>query len=243
MAVMSQGKEIVLVIPDLHIPFHHIDSFLFLKWIRDKYNPTEVVCLGDELDMHALSDYTHDPDGYSAGEELRRSLNEIKKLYEIFPKVKVCTSNHASRPFRRAYKHGIPRGYLKDYKDFLGAPEEWEWRDSWEIDGVQYFHGEGNSGAIAHIRAAIERCQSVVHGHIHSHAGLGYISSEKRVIFGFNVGCLIDNSAYAFAYGKSLGKKPIIGAGIIYKGVPMFIPMIQNRRGRWIKTKEGENNG
>lgn len=239
MSMIRPGKEVVLAIPDLQIPFHHKDALKFLIWLKNKYKPTMVVCLGDEVDMHALSDYDHDPDGYSAGTELRKSLEELKKIYKVFPKVKVVTSNHTSRPFRKAFKCGIPRAFLRDYHDFLEAPEGWEWRDSWEIDGVHYFHGEGYSGQTAHIKAAIARGRSVVHGHLHTNAGIHYIANSESLIFGFNAGCLIDSKAYAFAYSKHNANKPIIGAGVIIKGVPIFIPMLLNKKGRWIGNKRG----
>lgn len=239
MAMLRPGNETVLVIPDLQIPFHHKDALRFLTWLKKKHKPTQVVCIGDEVDMHAMSDYNPDPDGYAAGEELRKSINELKKFYAVFPKVKVTTSNHTARPFRRAFKFGIPRAFLRDYHDFLEAPPGWEWRDSWEIDGVHYFHGEGFSGQAGHIKAASSRGRSTVIGHLHSHAGIHYMANQESLIFGFNVGCLIDNNAYAFAYGKHAVNKPIIGAGLICKGVPVFIPMLLNKRGRWIKNNRG----
>lgn len=237
--MLVPGKHTVLVISDLQIPFQHPDALAFLKWLKRKYKPDEIVCIGDEVDMHALSDWDHDPDGMSAGDELKVSIEILKKLYRIFPKCKAVTSNHTARPFRRAFKHGIPKAFLKDYKEFLQAPSEWEWRDSWEIDGVRYFHGEGFSGATAHHKAALYSGKPCVHGHLHSHAGIHYLANEQELIFGFNVGCLIDRKAYAFAYGKTAPSKPIIGTGLVIKGVPIFIPMLLNSKGRWIKNNRG----
>jgi hypothetical protein len=41
------------------------------------------------------------------------------------------------------------------------------------------------------------------------------------------VGCGIDNSQYAFAYGKSFPKKPILGCGLVLDGgnIPVILPM------------------
>lgn len=38
----------ILFISDLHIPYHHPDSFAFLQHLKDKYKPTRVISLGDE---------------------------------------------------------------------------------------------------------------------------------------------------------------------------------------------------
>jgi len=224
----------VLSIPDLHCPFQHKDAFDFLIAVNKKYKPQLVISQGDEADMAAISNFDHDPEGLSAGDELKAALVELKKLYKIFPSVKVCTSNHTARPFRKAFKYGIPKAYLKDYNEFLQAPKGWEWRDYWEVDGIIYEHGEGFSGQPGALKAALANMQSTVIGHLHSYAGIQYSANSKHLIFGFNVGCLIDKDAYAFNYGKLIKSKPILGCGIIDNGIPEFIPMILNKKGRWV---------
>jgi len=183
--------------------------------------------------MHAISDWSSDPDGMSAGDELLAALRDMKKLYKAFPKVRVCTSNHTARPFRRAFKYGIPRAFLRDYADFLEAPKGWSWHSQIEIDGVKYEHGEGFSGRNGAIKAAEQNMQSTVIGHIHSYAGIQYSANPRFLIYGFNVGCLIDNHAYAFAYNKKFKQKPIIGCGVVIKGTPIFEAMKMDGRGRW----------
>ena len=64
----------VLAIPDLHCPFQHPDAFRFLRAVKNKYKPNQVVCLGDEIDAHALGRWTTDADGYSPGHELELLL-------------------------------------------------------------------------------------------------------------------------------------------------------------------------
>lgn len=224
----------VLVIPDTQYPFSHQDHIPFIKAVTRQYKPNLVVHLGDEIDAHALSNYDADPDGYSAGHEHTEALKDMQVLYKLFPDMMVCTSNHTARPFRKAYKHGIPKAFMKDYKEFMEAPKGWEWRDSWEIDGVIYEHGEGFSGRDGAIKCALGNMQSTTIGHLHSKAGIQWVANDKHLIFGFNVGCLIDKDAYAFAYGKKHKEKPILGVGIIDKGIPTYIPMLLNAKGRWV---------
>jgi hypothetical protein len=115
--------SIVLCVPDLHCPFEHIDALRFLKAVKKKYSPSKVVFLGDEMDAHAISDYDADPDGLSAGKELEKTIEHLQGFYKLFPRAMVCTSNHTARPFRAAYKYGIPKAFMKDYSDFLKAPK------------------------------------------------------------------------------------------------------------------------
>ncbi len=231
----NKGKIRVLAIPDFHAPFEHPDAVEFLKWAKKKYAPDVVVDLGDEIDFHALSDYDTDPDGYSPGHELDKAIEHLQELYNLFPNVKVCTSNHTARPFKRAYKSGIPKAFIRDYREFLKAPIGWEWADKHEVDGIIYEHGEGMSGNQGAIKAAVGNMQSTVIGHLHSDAGIQYLANDKHLIYGFNVGCLLDRHAYSAAYGKHMKKKPILGVGIIDKGIPTFIPMILSSNGRWVK--------
>ena len=59
---IPEDNSRVLIIPDMHIPYHHPDTIPFLTHLKKKYNPTRIVCAGDELDKHALSYHDHDPD-------------------------------------------------------------------------------------------------------------------------------------------------------------------------------------
>lgn len=232
---MRSNPSVVLSIPDLHCPFEHEDSVAFLKEVRKIYRPTEVVCLGDEADKHALGDYDTDPDGLTAGRELVKAIEHLQPIYKLFPEVMVCTSNHTARVYRRAFKSGIPRAYLKEYRDFMEAPNGWEWRDDWEVKGVIYEHGEGFTGREGAIKSALGNMQPTVIGHIHSFAGVQFSANKKHLIFGVNSGCLIDAKKYAFAYGKKQKSKPILGCSIIIDGLkPMFIPMLLNKFGRWV---------
>lgn len=223
----------VLAIPDLHMPFHHKDALKFLAAVKRKYKPNEVINMGDIEDWHSISMHDHDPDGMSPGEELKALRKAIKPLFTLFPKMKVCTSNHGSLPLRRAYKFGLPSELIKSYKDIIAAPKGWSIADSWEVDGVIYEHGEGFSGEAAAIKSAKANMQSTVIGHIHAFAGIQFSANSKHLIFGFNTGCLIDRHRYAFAYGKKLKAKPILGCGIIVHGVPTFIPMQLDSKGNW----------
>ncbi len=223
----------VLAIPDLHIPFHHRDAFKFLAAVKKKYTPQAVVNMGDLEDWHSISMHDHDPDGLSPGMELKALREGVKPLFKLFPKMLICTSNHGSLPLRRAFKFGLPSELIKSYKDILEMPDGWKIADNWEVDGVIYEHGEGFSGQQAAIKSANANMQSTVIGHIHAFAGIQYSANSRYLIFGFNVGCLIDRHKYAFAYGKKIKAKPILGCGIIKNGVPTFIPMKLNAKGSW----------
>ena len=213
-------KKNVLVIGDLHEPFcldgyleHCIETY-------NKYKCNEVVFIGDIIDNHASSYHETDPDGHSAGQELKMAIQRIKQWYSAFPKATVIIGNHDRLIMRKAYSSGLSKMWIKDYAEVLGTPG-WNFTDSIEIDNVLYIHGEGGTA-----RARVRRdLQSVVQGHLHSQAYIDWCVGAKFKLFGMQVGCGVDHRSYAMAYGKE-GPKPAIACGVILQGeVPINIMM------------------
>lgn len=217
----------VLVIGDLHIPFTHPKYLAFCKQIQKEYNCKTVVQIGDAVDNHAINYHEHDPDGYSSGEEVQKTLHEIQRWYKAFPNVLITMGSHDLLPYRKALTHGLSKEYIKNMSDLWKTPAGWVWDTKFIIDDVIYTHGTGMGGRYAHINRAKENMQSTVIGHLHTSAGVGYIASHNKLIFGMNVGCGIDIPAYAFAYQKDLAVRPIIGCGVVLNSGRMaqFIPM------------------
>jgi hypothetical protein len=211
----------------------HPDAYEFLKYASECLKPTKIVLLGDEVDQHALAQFDPDPDGYSAGHEAAAAREQLKPLFTLFPDAKICTSNHTERVYKRAYRAGIPRCYLKDYADWLGAPLGWHWDHKFTLDGVIYEHGEGVTGRQASEKKMLANMAKTVIGHIHAHAGVYFFNNGYTQIWGMNAGCLIDHSKYAFKYAKHSVHKPILGVGFVDCGEPHFYPMRLDNHKRW----------
>jgi hypothetical protein len=223
-----------LLVGDLHAPFMHRDAPAFLSAVKRQTRPDEVVLMGDVADLHALSRFTRSPAGYSAGHELAAAREQLAPLFDLFPVAKVCWGNHDRRVYDRAEEAGIPADAVRPMREILKHPAGWRWRDEWTVGGVVCEHGTGFSGKDAHLKAAAANMQPTAIGHIHAHAGVGYVGNRRHLIWGFNVGCLIDHRSYAFAYSKRSPAKPIIGVGLVEDGVPRFLPMRLRMGGRWV---------
>lgn len=233
---MFKGKEKVLVISDTQAPYHHRDAIPFLKSVNRLLKPTKVIHIGDVTDQHALSFHVRNPDLSSPEDEFKHAAKFLKELYKEFPKVTLLSSNHDSRIYRIAEKAGLPTRCLKPLLEILQAPKGWELRDSLEVDGVYYEHGDkGKGGSTAALAQAQDNMKSTVIGHFHSIFNINYFANPSKLIFGMNVGSLIDHHALAFNYAKHSKKKSILGCGAVIKGFPVLIPMMLNGRGRWIK--------
>jgi len=225
----------VLVISDLHIPYHHPDAFKFLETLKKKYKPDHVVNIGDELDMHAMSMHDSDPDLFSAGHELAAAISYIQQLEKIFPKMTIVHSNHSSMLFRRALKHGVPKGYLRDYNEYLGVSSNWKWVEDHTIDlsdGTRCFFTHGLSADV--LKVAMQYGYNVVQGHYHTKFLISYFSNPDALVWGMQCGSLINQKSMAFNYAKNFKTRFIVGTGMILNGQPKLFPMVLNKTGRWI---------
>ena len=213
-------KKNVLVIGDLHLPFC-LDNYLeHCVETYNKYKCDEVVFIGDIIDNHASSYHETDPDGHSAGQELKMAIQRIKQWYQAFPKATVIIGNHDRLIMRKAYSSGLSKMWIKDYAEVLGTPG-WNFTESIEIDDVLYIHGEGGTAR----QRARRDLQSVVQGHLHTQAYVDWVVGSKFKIFGCQVGCGIDHKTYAMTYAKEFAK-PAIGCAVILNGKTVFNEMM-----------------
>lgn len=216
----------ILFISDMHIPYNHPKLLPFLSGLKLKYNPTRIICLGDELDKHAMSFHDSDPDLASAGDELKRSLPIIKEVEKIFPVMDIIDSNHGSMVHRKAKHHGIPRHYIKSYNDVLGVGKGWKWHNDMTIDlpdGQKVYIHHGKSAEA--IKTSQAMSMSHVCGHFHEAFGVKYWANPNGLFFAVNAGCLIDDDSYAFCYNNVNLKRPIIGTCLIIDGKPVLEAM------------------
>lgn len=239
---ISKNFETILCISDLQMPFQHPDAFDFLRLVKSKYwvNNTKSVWinLGDEVDFHALGRWDPDPDGYSPGHETQKAQIGMQQLFEITDRyVHFCISNHTIRPWLKAHAAGLPQSFIKKIPDVLGAPKGVTWQQrilaSSGNQEVLFEHGENVSGQNAALRAARQNMKCTVIGHQHKNGGVFYDANFEGQFWAMNVGCLINQTSYAFNYAKKLRHKPTLGTGVIVEGVPHFIPMRFKKDGRW----------
>jgi hypothetical protein len=233
---MKHDNSVILLISDMHIPYQHPDTMDFLTLVKETYSPTRIVCVGDEVDKHAMSFHDSDPDLPSAGDELNKAIEQLQPLYKLFPKMDLVDSNHGSMVYRKGKHHGIPRKYLRDYGDILDAPSGWNWHNNLLIplptsQDMYVTHGISKNG----LKLAKEMGCNVVQGHYHTEFNIQYGSSPSQLYWSMQVGCSIDDKALAFHYNKTTAARPIIGHGIVINGHPMLLPMVLDRHNKWIK--------
>lgn len=240
MRLDATGRR-VLIIPDLHIPYEHPDSYKFLKEIKRKFLlPGDIIMnLGDEVDNHAISFHDSISELLSAGDELKVSIERIQGIKKLFPKMYLCDSNHGSLLFRRMKSHGVPVSVIKPLQEIYDTPK-WEWHEDYvvktHLGDIYICHGKSSTYG----KLCRETGLSSIQGHFHSKYEITWHETVSGTRFNMFVGCLADRSSLAFSYAKNNIPKFILGTAIIdERGHPFLVKMNLDDKGRW----DGHLNG
>lgn len=239
-AINAKGRS-VLIIGDTHIPFEHPDAWKWLAAIKKKYlNKRSIILhIGDEIDGNQISFHQKDADiPFSPSSELEACIDRIhmpKGIYELFPKMYLCESNHGSLVYRRAKYAGLPAHVIKPYQEILQV-KGWEWHEDYLLQTkkgpVYAHHGRGKIGKVVSAMQA-----SSVQGHYHGLHSLEYFRSPVGDRFGCQTGCLVDQKSLAFDYGRLSLTKPILGSLLIKDdGSPFLLTMNLDKNNRWDGT-------
>lgn len=236
---MKSSKSL-LILSDMHCPYEHPDTVAFLKYLKAKYKPDTVICIGDEIDNHAISFHDSDPDLASAGEELKQAIKALQPIYKLFPKVTVIESNHGSLVYRKALANGLPKAVFKSYNEILEAPKGWEWKFDTiiqtELGPIYICHGKAGAPG----KLAAQYGMSTIEGHFHEKAQITYISTPEKLMFGAHTGCLADDKSLALGYNKVNPKRPIVSTIVVIDGIPHIEPMVLEKNGRWVKRNKNK---
>ena len=226
--------EVILILSDMHIPYHHRHTINFLKAIKQRYKPTNIWCIGDEVDFHGLSYHDSEPSLDTQHQETLKARTTIQELESLFPEMVLVHSNHGSMLYRRGKTHGIPNYMLKDYNEVLGVGKGWKWYVDYKYqmnNGQWVFmtHGMKKNG----LALAKEMGMCVIQGHYHTEFNIAYTSNPMALNWSMMCGCMIDDKSLAFSYNKVHSARVILGCGIIINGQPKLLPMVLNKGGDW----------
>lgn len=219
--VQKHDNSRILVISDLHAPYNDPDALGFLQMLKDRYDFTRVISVGDEQDVSQASFHDGDADMMSAGHELIAAQKVLQELEGMFPRMDIMSSNHGDLYYRRAKHHGIPLHVIKSYNDVLGVGKGWQWHSDLIVnlptgEDVYFCHGKSQNG----LKLSQNMSMSCVQGHYHNSFNIQYWSSPRALYWSMQVGCLVDDKSLAMAYNKLTVGRPILGCGVIIDGVP-----------------------
>lgn len=236
--ILNKKFKSIMIISDTQEPCSHVDAIRFCAAVKAKYKPELVVQIGDYCDFGSFSSFDQDPDYLSPNDELKKVKKATKKWAKLFPNLYITLGNHEMRLYRKALKAGLPASVLKSFNDIVGAPKGWKFVESvrlnWDKVRERVLFIHTGSGASTKDALAPKVHANVVHGHLHSNFWLKWHSTSDALHWDMNVGCLIDDKSIVFKYNKNQIKRPILGCGVIVNHLPILVPMILNKNGRWI---------
>lgn len=228
-------KPRILCISDTHFPYHHRDTFAFLKAIKSQYDINKACHVGDVCDNHYPSFHEKEPECLGGSEEIREARKACKKLELIFPELKVSCGNHDLLPKRKANSANVPLDWVAEPNEVYRLNGGWDWQPSHRIK-----YGKDLEFLLTHsvglnTRTNAQRySHSSVQGHHHSEFCISYETDMNSIRWSMSVGCLIDLHSPAFNYDKNrITKRPVLGCGIVIEESPMLIPMTLTKSGRW----------
>lgn len=220
-------SKVTLVIGDAHCPAMLAGYPDFLASVYAKYKCTQVVHIGDLVDLHSLNYHEKDPDHERPESEIEKAIDQINELTNRFPRVSLLMGNHDALVERQASTAGISKSLLKSFRDIFNLPRGWQVLPRYHklvCDGVLYQHGDqGKGGQQAALKNAQAEFVSVVQGHHHSQSGIWYHANERSLVFGMQVGCGIDRSHMQMAYGTKFSAKPIISCGVVIDAQTAYV--------------------
>ena len=132
--VIKSDQGNILVIPDLHLPYHHQDAFEFLVAVKKKYRCRKVINTGDIFDNHTGSYHESEPDAYDPETEYQLTKDYAQGLQKLFPKMVITSGNHDAIPKRKAKTVGLPSSMLSDMNAIYGLKDSWTWVDEYYFD-------------------------------------------------------------------------------------------------------------
>jgi hypothetical protein len=135
--LIASDKGNTLILPDMHLPYQHKDSFDFISALRDHYEPRRVLCVGDIFDNHRPSYHEPEGDCLSEEDEYLLAKKNANELQDMFPKMVITRGNHDDLPIRKAKSANLPISMLSDMNSLYELGGGWSWVyehyfDSWE---------------------------------------------------------------------------------------------------------------
>jgi predicted phosphodiesterase len=225
----SFAFQSVLVIPDIHYPFHckRVEDAIFKK--AQRCQPKYIVQVGDLYDLYAHSKFPRSLNLYSPVEEEAMARegaeNMWKTLRAASPNSKCIQikGNHDIRPVRRTLEkqpevEHIVSAHLDKLMTFEGVELVKDYREEYVIDGVMYHHGYRTK--LGDHRDYVLR--NMVVGHTHK-GGVVYRRIRDEVIWELNAGFAGDPHAKVFGYMPQKTCDYTPGFGYIDEEGPRFI--------------------
>ena len=230
---------------ELQMPFHSEGAIEFSAAIKKDFKIDEdcVYPIGDLYDLYNWSKYPKAAQAMSADQEIELNIHYTEKLAKIFPRMKFILGNHDLRIQKALGEVNIGANRMSAenvLRDLFRMPQGWKCLEhDWLVHpffGEILVHHGNIKGVGKNYESSLKNLHaSAICGHHHYDGGIVYRSFfGGRTRFFMYTGTLIDEKTYAAAYSKDNAPCEVKGNGVVYKGMPMFVPYITDKDGDWV---------
>lgn len=168
-----EGREDAVVIPDLHVPYHHKPTFNIILQVVKDIQPEHIVFIGDCFDAEALGSWTKD----TVEEGLYKTLDEIEQFQEevLDPLRNIasdseyywCGGNHDMQRVKDAIEDLKGRRKVINLDKMFPNIKMTEYNQYVKIGKLHYTHGTYHNKY--HARKHVDNYQvNVMYGHTHT---------------------------------------------------------------------------
>lgn len=231
----------ILVVPDVHAPFHDADAWKLMIDVARDLQPETIVLIGDLMDCFCISSHSKSPERvFRLKDEVLVARGLLDDLDSLGAKDKVfLEGNHEDR-LARYISDKAPELYgLIDIPKLLELKDrDWEWvpyRQDTRLGSIYYTHDVGFFGKYSVYRTLEAYQHSNVTGHTHRLAYIvgGNAAGESQI--GASFGWLGDVSQITYTHQAKAKRDWALGFGVGYldkqNGHTHFqpIPIVDNR--------------
>jgi len=233
-------KKIMLV-PDLQIPYHDRSAVRALAGFAEQWEPDQVACVGDLIDLPQISQWTKG----TAGEhtrDLHKHRNEAIEIIDMLKIDVISRANHEDRLFKSVSSRlpglmGLPELQIEEFLGLNDRGITYAHKPYRLAKDFYLMHGDkgtqSQKSGMTASALANRISASVACGHTHK---LGLIPTTHmlagkvtRTHWGFEVGCILDFKSPGFKYMKGLANWTK-GFGLLYvegdKVTPVPVPIL-----------------
>ena len=228
----------MVVIGDIHFPFHNKQ---WLSWVYSKViqlKPTHVVQIGDLMDLYNFSRYARTNDLLTPEQEIEQAFSSGEQMWRVLRKLAPGTKcyqlsgNHdPSGRILKRIRDSLPIVEslvdLQKLMTFEGVQTLHDFTDELLLDDLCIMHGHKGLGQ----HAAENRMNTIV-GHLHK-LDIRWFHGRAGPFYEMNVGCGVDKNSPVFGYrGQKKLCQWTLGLGYVDRDGPRTIPFFSAQHGK-----------
>lgn len=219
--VRSKKYPKILIIGDLHFPFHHAKCLEAIHEFCKETQPNFIVQIGDLYDMYSHAKFPRSHNLFTAKEEEKMARSLASKMWQRFqldsPESKCIQilGNHDVRPTKRVIEvlpqmeHWVER-YFEELMSFENVQSILNPREEFKIEDIVFIHGYANK--LGDHRDHF--LGNTVVGHTHL-GGVSFRQLQDKNVWELNVGFCGNQFAKGLSYTPTKTVKWTLGWGLV----------------------------